>query len=74
MCAYTVTKNSPTIIPISSPEQGRAIQESLKVLASGPFEGAQSSFRESAECINRNDLAASVRESIHFVESISPAL
>ncbi len=74
MCAYTVIEDDPTIVPISSPEQGAAIQESLKVLAPGPFEGARAHFRKSAECLNSNDLAGSVRESIHAIESVAKRL
>ena len=61
MCAYTIVEDGPTIIPITSPEQGATIHESFEVLASGPFEGAQAHFRKSAECLSTNDLAGSVR-------------
>ncbi len=74
MCAYTVIEDGPTIVPISSPEQGAAIQKNLEVLASGPFEGAQAHFRKSAECLNGNDLAGSIRESIHAIESVAKCL
>ena len=67
MCAYAVVviEDGPTIVPISSPEQGEAIQESFKTLASSPFEGARAHLRKSAERINAKEYADSVRESIH---------
>ena len=74
MCAYTVVEDGPTIIPIVLPEQRESIQEAFQVLKSGPFEGAQSHLRQSAECINKGDLAESVRESIHAVESVARCL
>ena len=74
MCAYTVIEDGPTIIPISLPEQGEAIRESFKTLASGPFAGAQTHLRKSAERINAEEYADSVRESITAVESVAKCL
>ena len=44
------------------------------MLRSGPFEGARSHLRKSAECIKNGSLAESVRESIHAVESVARSL
>ena len=74
LCAYAVIEDGPTIVPISSPEQRDSLRENFKVLESGPFEGARSHFRKSAECINKDDMAGSIRESIHGVESIARRL
>ena len=74
MCAYVVVDDGRTIAPMSLPEQGDSIKEAFQVLASGPFEGAQSHLRESAKCINEGDHAGSVRESIHAVESVARRL
>ena len=74
MCAYTVVKDGATIVPIALPEQRESIQEDFRVLQSGPFEGARSHLRKSAECINNGALAESVRESIHAVESVARCL
>ena len=73
-CAYTVIDEGPTIVPIALPEQRKSIQEAFRVLRSGPFEGARSHLRKSAEYINNGDLAGSVRESIHAVESVAKRL
>ena len=76
MCAYTVVGHGPAtaIIPIAVPEQRESIQEAFEVLKSGPFEGAQSHLRQSADCINNGDPAGSVRESINAVESVAKRL
>ena len=71
-CAYTVVEeDDPTIVPIALPEQKEFLQEAFQVLRSGPFEGARSHLRKSAEYINNGDWADSVRESIHAVESVA---
>ena len=74
MCAYTVIEDGPTIVPISLPEQRKSIQDAFRVLKPGLFKGARSHLRKSAECINNGDLAGSVRESIHAVESVARRL
>ena len=73
MCAYTVIEDG-TIVPISLPEQRKSIQDAFRVLKPGLFKGAQSHLRKSAECIKNGDLAGSVRESIHAVESVARRL
>ena len=74
MCAYTVIEDGPTIVPISLPEQGKSIQDAFRVLKPGLFKGARSHLRKSAEYIKTGDLAGSVRESIHAVESVARRL
>ena len=70
MCAYTVVKDGPTIVPIALPEQRESVKQSFQALASGPFEAARSHLRKSGELINANDLLGSIRESVHAVESV----
>ena len=76
MCAYTVVGDGPrtTIVPIALPEQRKSMQKAFRVLKSGMFAGARSHLRKSAECINEGDLAGSIRESIHAVESVARRL
>ena len=76
MCAYTVVEDGPktTIVPIAMPEQSESMQEAFQVLQSGPFAAARSHLRKSAECINKGDLAGSIRESITAVESVARRL
>ena len=74
MCAYTVVEDGPTIVPIAMPEQIESMQEAFQVLQSGPFAAARSHLRKSAECINKGDLAGSIRESITAVESVARRL
>ena len=76
MCAYTVVGRGRTTIiaPIVLPEQRKSIEEAFQVLKSGSFEGVQSHLRKSAECINNGNMAGSVRESIHAVESVARRL
>ena len=71
MCAYTIIDDGPSIVPIVLPEQRESVEQAFKVLATGPYEGARSHLRKSAKCINEADLAGSVRESIHAVESVA---
>ena len=75
-CAYIVMliEDIPTIIPVVLPEQTESVKRDFQVLESGPFRGARSHLRTSAVCINKGDLAGSVRESIHAVESIARCL
>lgn len=74
MCAYSIIRDGPTIIPIAVPEQRESVEKAFQVLSSGPFEGARSHLRKSVELIDSNDPAGSVRESIHAVESIARLL
>ena len=75
MCAYTVIDDEvPTIVPIALPEQKKSIEDAFKMLKSGPFDGARKHLRQSAQCLNDNDLPGSVRESIHAVESVARQL
>ena len=74
MCAYTVIEDGPTIVPISLPEQRKSIQDAFRVLKPDLFKGARLHLCKSAECIKNGDLAGSVRESIHAVESVARRL
>lgn len=70
-CAYTIVAEGPTIVPVSSAEQGKAIQENFDALAADPFLGARMHLKRAAEYINASKPAASIRESIHSVESVA---
>ena len=75
LCAYTVIDDEvPTIVPIALPEQKESIEAAFTVLKSGPFDGAREHLRKAAQCMNDNDPAGSVRESIHAVESVARRL
>lgn len=70
-CAYRVIEDGPTIVPISSPEQGKSIQNSFVILRAEVFLGAREHLKKAADFINANNPSASMRESIHAVESVA---
>ena len=73
--AYTIdTEKPPTIIPSVTEAEGNTIIESLQLLRRAGLEGSASHLRNASECINRNDWAGSIRESIHAVESVARQL
>ena len=73
--AYTIdTINQPTIIPSATRAEGAMIVESLQVLRRAGLGASESHLRRAAECINNNDWADSIRESIHAVESAARQL
>lgn len=74
MCAYTVIDDGPTIAPVSLPEQAESITRSFQTLSGKIFQGARRHLIESAQLINAGKPAASVRESIHAVESVARRL
>ena len=69
-----VVEDGLTIIPVAIPEQKESVEKSFQVLASGPFDGARTHFRDSAQYVNAGNYAGSVRESIHAVESVARRL
>ena len=69
--AYTVIDDGPTILPVSTPEEGEAIKEAFEDLQAAGFDGARAHLRKAVEHLNAGDNADSVRESIHAVESVA---
>ena len=63
--------NNPTVYPISTPEEGYALVESLKQLDDAGHIGARQHLQKAATDINQQDWAGSIRESIHAVESVA---
>ena len=74
MCAYTVIDEGPTIVPVSLPEQSESTIKSFHTLSEKIFAGARQHLIESAQLINAGKPAASVRESIHAIESVARCL
>ena len=70
--AYTLdTEDPPTIIPSVTEEEGNAIVCSLQTLRQSGLDASTTHLRAASECINREDWAGSLRESIHAVESVA---
>ena len=73
--AYTIDEEKPpTIIPAVTETEGNSIVESLQLLRRAGLEGSATHLRKASECINHNDWAGSIRESIHAVESVARQL
>ncbi len=73
--AYTIEEGDPpTIVPAVTEEEGNTIIESLKTLRNAGMHGSAAHLRRASECINENDWAGSIRESIHAVESVARKL
>ncbi len=70
--AYAIDEGPPpTILPVSTPEEGTALLQSLRSLRDAGFVGSTSHLQEASECINRGDWVGGIRESIHAVESVA---
>ena len=64
--AYIIDDSSPpTILPATTQEEGEAILESLQTLREAGLSGGAEHLRKASACINQNDWAGSIRESIH---------
>ena len=76
LCAYSlaIVERIWTFVPSAIPEQRKSVEKALLVLSDGPFGGARTHLRKSADCINAGDYPGSVRESIHAVESVARKL
>ncbi len=73
--AYAIDDGPPpTVIPSVTVEEGKTILESLETLREAGLGGSAAHLRKAAECINGQDWAGSVRESIHAVESVARQL
>lgn len=71
--AYRVA-DSDTIIPIGSEAEAAAIKQVFIDIASTEFNGARSHLRSAAEQLTAGRFSASIRESIHAVESVARLL
>ena len=70
--AYAIDENDPpTIIPAATREEGRVFLESMGRLLAAGLGGSAAHLRKACDCINENDWAGSIRESIHAVESVA---
>lgn len=58
-----------TIMPISEPEEVSALQRDLAEVRASPFAGAYSHLKNAIGQLSEGEFAASIRESIHAVES-----
>ncbi len=73
--AYHIDQGKPPIIvPAVTAEEGSTVVESLQTLHDAGFRGSEKHLRNACECINNADWTASVRESIHTVESVARIL
>ena len=73
--AYVIDDGPPpTIVPSVTVEEGKTILESMQTLRDAGLGASASHLRRAAECINGQDWAGSVRESIHAVESVARQL
>lgn len=68
---YLDATQPPTIYPASTPEERVAVVDALQQLNQAGLVGAHEHLRRGAACINDNDWAGAVRESIHAVESVA---
>ena len=68
---YVYDTESRTIFPASTPEEGKAIADSVKGLNDYGLNGARHHLIESATFINQGEWHQSVRESITAVESVA---
>ena len=70
--AYVIdTDSSPTIYPASTPEEGQATVDALRVLKEYGLDGARQHLIQSSTFINQGEWARSVHESISAVESVA---
>lgn len=70
--AYIIDKGPPpTILPTVTPEEGKALVDSLHDLRRAGLSGSTSHLQSASACINRGDWPGAVRESIHAVESVA---
>lgn len=71
--AYIVVDDR-TIFPTASSEEGVVIAQAFEALSASPFAGAKSHLVAAGAQLNQGAYAASIRESISAVESMSRAL
>ena len=70
--AYVIdTNSSPTILPASTPEEGQATIDALRLLKEYGLDGARQHLIEASTLINQGHWANSIKESISAVESVA---
>ena len=69
--AYTLVDDGRTIAPAATSEEADALKRTFDDLQANNFEGAKLHLTQSIEALNKGDFAASVRESVHAVESVA---
>ncbi|WSG97264.1 hypothetical protein U8P76_10995 [Rhizobium johnstonii] len=67
--AYRVVQDS--IVPMASPEEGKAIVKAIESLSNAGLEGARSHITKASTHLTAGNFADSVRESIHAVEAVA---
>jgi len=73
--AYRFVEPGPTIVPIATEEEGRAVQQSFAQLGDDEFSGARKHLRDAGMYLGQPGKEAdSVRESIHAVEAVCKVL
>ena len=61
----------PSIFPATTTEEGNELRRNLAELRSAGLDGCLSQLRKASKCIDEDDSAGGVRESIHAVESVA---
>ena len=70
--AYIIDSGPPpTIFPATTAAEGNELRRNLVELRTVGLDGCETHLRNASKCINDGDLAGSVRESIHAVESVA---
>jgi hypothetical protein len=73
--AYRIVEPGPSVVPIASEEEGRAVQQAFADLSGDEFSGARKHLRDAGIYLGQpGKEAASVRESIHAVEAVCKVL
>ena len=74
MAYFLDTSGTPTFMPVSTPEEGKAVRDAMEVVAKSGIDGAHVHLRKAAAAINKNQFADAVRESISAVESVAKVI
>ena len=70
--AYIIDSGPPpTVFPATTAEEGNELERNLAELRTSGLVGCATHLRSASKCINDGDSAASIRESIHAVESVA---
>lgn len=70
--AYVIDSGPPVaILPATTAEEGNELKRNLAELRASGLVGCATHLRNASKCINDGDSAASIRESIHAVESVA---
>jgi len=71
--AYTVVDNK-AVFPTVTPEEGATLEAAFVALKGAEFSGARAHLLDAGATLNAGDFAASIRQSISAVESVSRVL